>query len=75
MARKACINFLEVQRAKQLRDQIATVNDNRKVLLVALVAEHSLDADRSADVVWTSRGTIFCKLSTICNKDDTPKKM
>ena len=74
MARKACISPEEVQRAKQLRDQATTVTDYRKALSVILVAEYGFDADRAADVLGTSRRTIFRNRSNICSQDDTPKK-
>lgn len=74
MARKVCISPEEVQRAKQLRDQAATVADYRKALSVILVAEYGLDADRAAEVLGTSRRTVFRNRSNICNQDDTQKK-
>jgi transposase len=74
MARKACFSPEEVQRAKRLRDQATTVTDYRKALSVILVAEYGLDADRAADMLGTSRRTIFRNRSNIRNKDDTPKE-
>lgn len=74
MARKVSISPEEVQRAKQLRDQAATVADYRKALSVILVAEYGLDADRAAEVLGTSRRTVFRNRSSICNQDDTKKK-
>jgi transposase len=74
MARKACFSPEEVQRAKQLRDQATTVTDYRKALSVILVAEYGFDADRAADMLGTSRRTIFRNRSNIRNQDDTPKE-
>lgn len=74
MARKACFSTEEVQRAKQLRDQASTVTDYRKALSVILVGEYGIDADRAADLLGTSRLTIFRDRSSIRNQDDTPKK-
>lgn len=74
MARKVCISPEEVQRAKQLRDQASTVADYRKALSVILVAEYGLDADRAAEVLGTSRRTVFRNRSNICNQDDTKEK-
>jgi transposase len=74
MARKICIDPEDVQKAKQLRDQAATVSEYRKALSVILVAEYGFDADRTADVLGTSRRTVFRDRSNICNQDDTSKK-
>ena len=74
MARKACFSPEEVQRAKQLRDQATTITGYRKALSVILVAECDLDADRAADMLGTSRRTIFRNRSNIRNQDGTPNK-
>ncbi len=74
MARKICIDAEEVQKAKQLRDQAATVSEYRRALSVILVAEYGFDADRTADVLGTSRRTVFRDRSNIRNQDDTSKK-
>jgi transposase len=74
MARQTFISSEEVQRAKQLRDQAATVAEYRKALSVILVAEYGLDADRAAELLGTSRRTIFRDRSNIRNQDDTFKK-
>jgi len=74
MARKICIDPEDVQKAKQLRDQAATVSEYRKALSVILVAEYGFDADRTADVLGTSRRTVFRDRSSIRNQDDTSKK-
>jgi transposase len=74
MARKICIDPEDVQKAKQLRDQAATVSEYRKALSVILAAEYGFDADRTADVLGTSRRTVFRDRSNICNQNDTSKK-
>ena len=74
MARKFCFGPEEVQRAKQLRDKATTVTDYRKALSVILVAGYGFDADRTADVLGTSRRTIFRNRSNMRSQDGTPKK-
>jgi transposase len=74
MARKISIDPEDVQRAKQLRDQAATVSEYRKALSVILVAEYGLDADRAADALGKSRRTVFRDRSNIRSQDDTPNK-
>jgi transposase len=74
MARKICFDSEDVQKAKQLRDQAATVSEYRKALSVILVAEYGFDADRTADALGTSRRTVFRDRSDIRNQDDTPKR-
>ena len=74
MARKIYIDPEDVQKAKQLRDQAATVSDYRKALSVILVAEYGFDAERTAEVLGTSRRTVFRDRSSIRNQDDTSKK-
>ena len=74
MARPVYISEVEVQRAKQLRDQAKTVTDFRKALSVVLVAELGLNADQTADLLGTSRRTIFRNRGDIRNKDGTQKK-
>jgi hypothetical protein len=74
MARPVHISEVEVQRAKQLRDQAKTVTDFRKALTVILVAELGLSADQTADLLGTSRRTIFRNRGDIRNKDGTQKK-
>lgn len=73
MARKACTDLDEVQKAKQLRDQATTVSEYRKVLSVILVAEYGFDADRAAETLGISRRTVFRDRSKIRNQDDTSK--
>lgn len=74
MARKIGIDTVEVQKAKQLRDQATTVTEYRKALSVILVAEYGFDADRTAEALGTSRRTVYRDRSNIRNQDDTSKK-
>lgn len=74
MARKISIDPKDIEKAKQVRDQAATVNEYRKALSVILVAEYGFDADQAADVLGTSRRTVFRDRSNIRSQDDTSKK-
>ena len=73
MARQIQITTEDIQRAKQLRDQATTVAEYRKALCVILPAELSLDADRTAELLGTSRRTVF--RVRIRNQGDTPKNL
>ena len=73
MARQVFISNEENQRAKQLREQARSIADYRKALSVILVAELSLTADRVADILGTSRRTIFRDRCNIRNQDDAAK--
>ena len=73
MARQAYIGSEEIQRAKQLRDQATTVAEYRTALSVILGAI-GLDADQTADVLGTSRRTVFRDRSSIRKQDDAPKR-
>jgi hypothetical protein len=73
MARKIQISNEDIQRAKLLRDQATTVADYRKALSVIVAAELSLDADQTADLLGTSRRTVFRDRGSIRNQDDTPR--
>jgi hypothetical protein len=73
MARHVEISKEDVQRAKHLRDQATTVAEYRKALSVILVAELSLDAERVADLLGTSRRTVFRDRISIRSQDDTTR--
>jgi len=75
MARQIQISFDEMQRAKQLRDQATTVAEYRKALSVILPAELSIDADLTAELLGTSRRTVFRDRGRIRSQDDTPKNL
>ena len=68
MARQTCISAEEIQRAMQLRDQAASVAEYRTALSVILRDVVGLDADQTAEVLGTSRRTIFRDRSRICNQ-------
>src|SRR3972149_8279922 len=74
MARQARISAEEIQRAKHLRDEATTVTEYRTAISVILCAEMGLDADHAAEVLGTSRRTIFRDRDNIRNQDDAPKK-
>ena len=75
MARQTQIGIGEIQRAKQLRAQATTVAEYRKALSVILPAELSLDADRTAELLGTSRRTVFRDRGRIRNQGDTKKNL
>ena len=74
MARKVHISKEEILQAKKLRDNAKTVADFRKALAVILAFELGLDADQAADILGTSRRTVFRHRSAIRKQDDTPKR-
>jgi len=73
MARQVQISSKDIQRAQQLRDQTITIADYRKAISLILVAELSLDANRIADLLGTSRRTVFRDRDNISNQDDSAK--
>ena len=75
MARQIQISIEDIQRAKQLRDQAATVAEYRKALSVILPAELSIDAAQTAELLGTSRRTVFRDRGRIRNQDDTHKNL
>ena len=74
MARTVQYSIEEIQRAKQLRDQARTVVDYRKALSVILVTEHGLSAEQTAEILGTSRRSIFRNRNDIRNQDGTTEK-
>src|SRR5665647_1074580 len=75
MARQTQISIEDIQRAKQLRDQATTIAEYRKALSVILPAEFSIDAEQTADLLGTSRRTVFRDRGRIRNKDYNPKNL
>lgn len=75
MARQIQISKDEIVRAKQLRDQASTISEYRQALSVLLVAEEGLDTDRIAEILGTSRRTVFRDRRNIRNQGDTPKNL
>jgi hypothetical protein len=67
------IRIEDIQRAKQLRDQATTVAEYRKALSVILAAELSPGADQTANLLGTSRRTVFRDRGHIRNHGDTSK--
>jgi len=75
MARQVKISTEDIQRAKQLRDKAITLAEYRKALSVLLPGELGLDADRTAELLGTSRRTVFRNRGRIRNQGDTPKNL
>lgn len=73
MARQTCISEEEIQRAMQLRDEATTVAQYRTALSVILRDVVGLDADLTAEVLGTSRRTVFRDRGRICNQEVVPK--
>ena len=71
MARKASFNEEEIQKARHYRDQAATIADYRKAISVILLVECGIDAERVADILGTSRRTVFRGKKSIHDQDDT----
>lgn len=74
MARKAQINEEELLQAKQVRDTAQSIAEYRKALSVILAAELGLAADRTADILGTSRRTVFRHRDGIRNQDSIPRR-
>jgi len=73
MVRRVQIRQEDLQRAKQVRDHATTVAEYRRALSVILAAELGLDGDQTAEVLGTSRRTVFRDRGRMCNQDDPPK--
>lgn len=73
MAKKNIITEAELKQAKVLRDNATTVADFRKALVVILEADLHINADKIAQVLGTSRRTVFRDRIKIRYQDD-PKK-
>lgn len=74
MARQTLISAEEIQRARQLRDQATTVSEYIRALSVILRDVIGLDADQTAEVLGTSRSTVFRNRKHICNQDSAVKR-
>lgn len=70
MARKAHITEEELSQARKLREEAVTAAELRKALSVILMADFGLDAERTAEVLGTSRRTIFRKREEFRSPDD-----
>lgn len=74
MAKQIAISETEFRRAKYLRDKATTVPEYRKALAVILCSLLHISADQVAEILGTSRRTIFRDRDKIRNHDDTEKK-
>lgn len=74
MARRSNIRPEDVLKAKQIRDQAVTVSEYRTALSVILIAECGFDTEQTANLLGTSRRTVFRNRNQICSQGDTPKK-
>jgi transposase len=74
MARTARFTEDELQKALKLRDDALTAAEFRKAMSIILSAKLGLDAVRVAELLGTSRSTIFRNRSKIRNKYDITEK-
>ena len=74
MGRKAHTYPDAMQRACQMRDNATTITEYRAALSVILMATLGLKADQAAEVLGTSRRTVFRNQSAFRNQDDMPKR-
>lgn len=73
MARKTYIGPDEIRRAKILRDHATSIGEYRKALSVLLVTVYGFDAEQTAEVLGTSRRTVFRNRKEIRTQDDASK--
>lgn len=73
MGKKAHTHSDEIQRARQMRDHATTIPEYRAALSVILVTTLGLKADQAAEVLGTSRRTVFRNQNAFRNQDDMPK--
>jgi Tat protein secretion system quality control protein TatD with DNase activity len=74
MARKMRIKEEELQQARKLRDEATTVTEFRKAMAVILIAELGLDSYRTAELLGTSRCTVFRDRLDVGNQEVAVKK-
>lgn len=74
MARTSFITEEEIKKAKKVRDEATSVAAFRKAISVILRAELGLDADSLAEILGTSRSTVFRDRDKIRNQDDASTK-
>ena len=74
MARTVCVSDIEVAQARLLREQAKSASELRKALSVLLIAELGLDSDKAADILGTSKRTVFRNRRNICSQDGTSWK-
>ena len=73
MARAMHITEEELQQALKLRDDAATATELRKAMAVILIAELGLDPNRTAELLGSSRSTVFRDRAGIRNQDGATK--
>ncbi len=73
MARIAHISKEEIRQARKLREEATTAAELRKALSVLLMAEIGLDAEKTAEVLGTSRRTIFRKREEFRHQDNASR--
>jgi len=59
MTRTVCISDVEVAKALLLRERAKSASELRKALSVLLIAELGLDSDKAAEILGTSKRTVF----------------
>lgn len=74
MARTVCISDIEVAQARLLREQAKSASELRKALSVLLIAELGLDSDKAADILGTSKRTVFRNRRNIRSQDGVSRK-
>jgi len=73
MARTTHFTHDELERAEKLRDEATTVAEFRIALSVLLMAD-GRSAEQTAELLGTSRSTIFRNCATVRNKEDAHSK-
>jgi transposase len=74
MSRTARVTNEEIRHARKLRDEAITAAELRKALSVLLIAELGLDSEQAAELLGTSRRTLFRNRSDLRNQDNTHQK-
>jgi hypothetical protein len=70
MARIARFSDEEVARAREMRDEAATVMELRKALSVLLVAEAGMDSGKTSKILGISERTVFRNRRGISHQDE-----
>jgi len=71
MARTVHISKEEISQARKLREKATTAAELRNALSVLLITELGLDAGKAAELLGTSRRTIFRKREKFRSQDDS----
>ncbi|MFZ3207625.1 MAG: helix-turn-helix domain-containing protein, partial [Geobacteraceae bacterium] len=56
------------------REQAKSASELRKALSLLLIAELGLDSDKAAEILGTSKRTVFRNRRNICSQDGTSQK-